>query len=139
MQYKIPVQIENEDTIVLGLSIRQLVILMWWGGVAYGVFKNLEPSIGAQIAAIIAIPIAVVGVVVALVKVSEMTFLPIVLNTIRLSLNSKIRAWSQGTDSYSELDVGYVQVVEQEKAIGTSKWAFGNIATDTYSDKLGKI
>ncbi len=33
MQYKIPLQIENEDTIVAGLSIRQLVIMMMWGGV----------------------------------------------------------------------------------------------------------
>ncbi len=31
MQYKIPLQIENEDTIVAGLSIRQLVVMMMWG------------------------------------------------------------------------------------------------------------
>lgn len=30
MQYKIPLQIENEDVIVAGLSLRQLVILMVW-------------------------------------------------------------------------------------------------------------
>jgi hypothetical protein len=31
MQYKIPVQIENEDPIVLWLSIRQLaIIFIWW-------------------------------------------------------------------------------------------------------------
>jgi hypothetical protein len=28
MQYKIPVQIENEDVIVAGLSLRQLAIMM---------------------------------------------------------------------------------------------------------------
>jgi len=28
MQYKIPVQIENEDPIFLGLSLRQLAIMM---------------------------------------------------------------------------------------------------------------
>jgi hypothetical protein len=33
MQYKIPVQIENEDTIFLGLSLRQLGIIMGFGGV----------------------------------------------------------------------------------------------------------
>lgn len=27
MRYKIPVQIENEDTIVFGLSLRQLMII----------------------------------------------------------------------------------------------------------------
>jgi hypothetical protein len=30
MQYKIPIQIENEDTIVAGLSLRQLTIMMIW-------------------------------------------------------------------------------------------------------------
>ncbi len=30
MQYKIPIQIENEDTIVAGLSLRQLIIIMVW-------------------------------------------------------------------------------------------------------------
>jgi len=28
MQYKIPVQIENEDPILLGLSLKQLAVLM---------------------------------------------------------------------------------------------------------------
>lgn len=46
MQYKIPLQIENEDTIVLGLSLRQLGIMMAFGGVAYSLFKFLEPQIG---------------------------------------------------------------------------------------------
>lgn len=31
MQYKIPVQIENEDSIVMGLSLRQLAIMMVGG------------------------------------------------------------------------------------------------------------
>jgi hypothetical protein len=30
MQYKIPVQIENEDPIMLWLSLRQLMIIMVW-------------------------------------------------------------------------------------------------------------
>ena len=41
MQYKIPLQIENEDIIVAGLSLRQLIIMMVWGGLAYTVFKNM--------------------------------------------------------------------------------------------------
>jgi hypothetical protein len=45
MQYKIPVQIENEDPIVLGLSLRQLAILMIGGGIAYSIFTGLAPSV----------------------------------------------------------------------------------------------
>ncbi len=41
MQYKIPVQIENEDPILLGLSLRQLTIIMISWAIAYQTFKSL--------------------------------------------------------------------------------------------------
>ena len=44
MQYKIPVQIENEDPIFLGLSLRQLMILMVGFSFAYLIFTSLEPN-----------------------------------------------------------------------------------------------
>jgi hypothetical protein len=46
MQYKIPVQIENEDPIFLGLSLRQLTIIMIGFSGAYGIFQSLAPSVG---------------------------------------------------------------------------------------------
>ena len=49
-----------------------------------------------------------------MIKIAEMTFLPVVLSTIRLSLNSKSRIWSVGTDSYSDLEVGYVTLAAQK-------------------------
>lgn len=45
MQYKIPVQIENEDKIFLNLSLRQIMILMIGFSVAYTLFKSLEKSV----------------------------------------------------------------------------------------------
>jgi len=108
MQYKIPIQIENEDTIVLGLSLRQLIIIMVWAGVAYGIFKYMEPRVGAELSLVIAIPLVVLGVAVAIVRISEMTFLPLILNLFRLSLNAKSRPWVQGTDSFSELEIGFI-------------------------------
>jgi hypothetical protein len=44
MQYKIPVQIENEDPIFMGLSLRQLTILMIGFGIAYLLFQNISPQ-----------------------------------------------------------------------------------------------
>lgn len=114
MQYKIPIQIENEDTIVAGFSLRQLAIMMLWGGMAYGVFQKLATVIGATLAMIIGIIIWLIGIVIAMIKIAEMTFLPVVLSTVRLSLNSKSRIWSVGTDSYSDLEVGYVTLAAQK-------------------------
>jgi hypothetical protein len=50
----------------------------------------------------------VIGIIIALVKIAEMTFLPAILNFFRLGLNSKERQWSLGTDSYTEMEIGYV-------------------------------
>ncbi len=61
MQYKIPIQIENEDTIVLGLSLRQLGIMMAFGGIAYALFQFLESRIGG-IALVPAIIVAGMGI-----------------------------------------------------------------------------
>ncbi len=107
MQYKIPLQIENEDVIVAGLSLRQLVILMVWWGLGYTFFKYGETRMGPAFSAIPAVILVLIGVVMALWKVAEMTFLPTILSFFRLSLNAKSRMWSQGTDGYSDLDIGY--------------------------------
>ena len=71
------------------------MIMMIWGGIGYGIFKYSEPRVGATLALWFGIPFIVAGVIVALVKISEMTFLPATLNFFRLSLNAKSRMWSQ--------------------------------------------
>jgi hypothetical protein len=43
----------------------------------------------------VAIPIILTGVIIALLKVSEMTFLPAALNFIRLQLTSRERVWEK--------------------------------------------
>lgn len=138
MQYKIPLQIENEDTIVAGLSIRQLVIMMMWGGVGYAVFRALEGSLGPNGAVIFAIPPVIIGIVVALTKIAEMTFLPAILNYFRLQLNAKQRLWSLGTDSYSDIEIGYVTQPTQ-KSDTQSKKSLESQLNDDVNLKIGKL
>jgi hypothetical protein len=108
MQYKIPVQIENEDTIFLGLSLRQIIIIMIGSGFGYMIFKSLEGSVGPEIAAIPLVIIVIISLFVALFKNSEMTFLPFILNVLRLSLNENVRVWNKGVASFSNLEIGWV-------------------------------
>jgi hypothetical protein len=137
MQYKIPIQIENEDTIVLGLSLRQLVIIMVWSGVAYGLFKYLEPRLGSTPALVFAIPIVVTGIVIALIRIYEMTFLPTILNAIRLSLNGRARPWAQGTDSFSELDIGYIMPTKVEvNAVANKSFSDALAEKDDFAEKI---
>lgn len=105
MQYKIPVQIENDDPIVFWLSLKQLVIVMIWWGFAYGTFTSLEPNVWAEIALIPTIIIAWITLMIALFKQYEMTFLPFILAMLRFNINFKERTWWRSVDSFSPLDI----------------------------------
>jgi len=140
MQYKIPIQIENEDPIVLGLSIRQLTVMMMWWGLAYTIFRTLAPKLGSEAALIFAVPFALIGIIIALVRVAEMTFLPFVLNFFRLKLNSKERKWSMWCDGYSDMEVGYVSMTTTKANADANKSLETTLSEDlTIQDKIGKL
>lgn len=123
MQYKIPVQIENEDPIFLWLSLKQLFIIMIWFWIAYSIFKGLTPNVGPEIAAIPAILIALITLVVALFKHSEMTFIPYMLNLVRQVVNSEAKKWEKWVDSYQPIDIWFVSMASEikDKKVETSE------------------
>ncbi|MDD4151605.1 MAG: PrgI family protein [Candidatus Gracilibacteria bacterium] len=137
MQYKIPVQIENEDPILLGLSLRQLAIIMVGFGIAYQTFKGLEPNLGAEIALIPSILIATITFLIAVFRSYEMSFIPFVLSFLRLNINAKERKWDQGTDSFDCLKIGYIKLDEKKE----EKIDFQNKIDkiNSLEDKLSKI
>jgi len=119
MQYKIPVQIENEDPIILGLSLRQLTIIMIWFWIGYSIFKSLEPSTWAEVAFIPAFLIAWIALVIAIFKYSEMTFIPFILAFLRFNINIKERIWKNWVDSYNPLEIWTITInnKQNEKTI----------------------
>jgi len=138
MQYKIPVQIENEDPIVLWLSLRQLAIIMIWWSIAYSLFTSLAPTMWVEIALIPSIIIAAFTLLVALFKFSEMTFIPYVLSFIRFKSNIEERKWIKWVDSYQPIDIWYLtssQSKKEEKIDFSSKIDKIN----ELEDKLNKI
>lgn len=104
----------------------------------YAIFRALETSIGPNAALIFAIPPVVIGIIIALVKVAEMTFLPTILNYFRLQLNSKQRLWSIGTDSFSDIEIGYLTQPTQ-KADSKSKSNIESQLDDDANLKIGKL
>lgn len=141
MQYKIPVQIENEDTIFLGLSLRQLGIIMGFGGIGYTIFRSIEQVVGPDIAAIPAVLLFVIGIFVAIFKNAEMTFLPFVLNALRLQLNTPpngYRYWNKGTESFSALEIGYVSSIANAKSKNISKGGYSE-TENSAQEHLSKL
>lgn len=121
MQYKIPIQIENEDPIVFGLSLRQLAIIFIWSAIWYGTFSSLQPYAWTKAAALPAIIIAALWIAIAVFKFSEMTFMVFLVNILRYYVNYKERYWQKWVDSYSALDIWYVvNVVNKAKKVDLS-------------------
>jgi len=111
MQYKIPIQIENEDKIIGPFGLRQLGIILSGFGIAYGIFNNLQPAFvdNATPLYIICGLILFLFVGIAMFNNHEMTFFPFILNFLRLKINGSSRYWKRGIDSYSAMEIGYVQ------------------------------
>lgn len=105
MQYKIPVQIENEDPIVFWLSLRQLIIIMAGGWIWYSLFTSLEPNVWVEMAAVPGITIFLISVTIAIFKYAEMTFVPFVLAFIRFKINISERKWIKTIDSFQPIDI----------------------------------
>ncbi|MDD2871848.1 MAG: PrgI family protein [Candidatus Gracilibacteria bacterium] len=114
MQYKIPVQIENEDPIILGLSLRQLAIIVAGGGIAYSLFVSIAQNTGPEIAALPSIAIFLVAVLIAVFKYSEMTFIPFILAFVRFKTNLAERKWDKGIDSFQPIDIGFLSNIENK-------------------------
>lgn len=141
MQYKIPLQIENEDEIVLWLSLRQLIIMACYFGVAYVIFDKTHTTIGDTLAIVLAAPIVIIGIVIALMRVYEMTFLPTILNFLRLSLNGRERKWVQWVDSYSDLDIWYITSISTVAKTVSSKESFDSMisSNEEFEQQLKNI
>ncbi len=138
MQYKIPVQIENEDPILLGLSLRQLTIIMVWWGIGYTIFQSLNGRVETLVAATPAVLITLIAIVIAVFKHSEMTFVPFILAILRQNINYKERVWVNTIDSFQPIDIGYVTwitEVRKETVDFTSK----KDKIKELNDKLSKI
>ncbi len=108
MQYKIPVQIENEDTIIFNLSIKQLFVIMAGMWIWYMFFSWLSPILTPEIAFIPAFLIFWLGVFIAVFKYSEMNFITFLLAFIRYTVNISVRKWIKWVDSFSVLDTWYI-------------------------------
>lgn len=114
MQYKIPVQIENEDPIFLGLWLKQLAVIMVWWWIAFQVFDSLK-SLWKEIAAIPALLIFWITVLIAVFKHYEMTFIPFIFALLRRIINWTQRRWSKWIDSFEPMHIGYIKSSEDKK------------------------
>ena len=102
------------------------------------IFKSLESGVGPEIAAIPAVIVVLIALFIALFRNAEMTFLPFILNLMRLNLNTNVRVWNKGTDSFPNLEVGYVSSYGKISTKNEAKGSYTEVQEEM-SERLAKL
>ncbi|MDD4351403.1 MAG: PrgI family protein [Candidatus Gracilibacteria bacterium] len=93
MQYKVPQNVQREDTIIGPLTIKQTIIAVCGGGISWLLWKLIEAPLSYPfVLGVVAITIAVV-----FIKIQGLTFLQYLGALILLLLRPRSRSWQKGS------------------------------------------
>jgi len=97
MQFKVPQDVQREDTIIGPITLRQLVILGVGGGICYWIYVSLAQTYFIEIWLP---PVAVLGALTlafAFLRVHELPFHAFLMSLLEYYLLPRKRVWIQGT------------------------------------------
>lgn len=97
MQYKVPQDVQREDTIVGPITLKQLIILAVGGGLAYAIYIQLSAIYFAQIWLPPVLIISAITLAIAFLKVHDLPFYEFLMNLIEYNLLGRKRIWIQGS------------------------------------------
>ncbi|MBI2634547.1 PrgI family protein [Candidatus Peregrinibacteria bacterium] len=99
MQYKVPQNVQREDTIVGPLTLKQLIILAIGGGLAYATYISLSK---AYIVSVWLPPTVILGLATlafAFLKIHNLPFHEFLMNLLEYHILPRKRIWTQGADT----------------------------------------
>lgn len=98
MQYKVPQNIDMEDKIVGPFTMRQFIYLLIPGGIIYGWYNYLSTNYTDYTIefALVAIPVGLIGLAFALLKINDRPFESFALSVIQFLSAAKQRKWTPG-------------------------------------------
>ncbi len=114
MQFKIPQDVQREDTIVGPLTMRQLIITAVGGGITYGIYTVLSRTYTWQVWFIPTFILGAITIAFAFVKVHELSFIQYILSGIAYLFLPRKRVWIKGSGDP-------VHGIEQPKITSTEK------------------
>ncbi len=114
MQFKIPQDVQREDTIVGPLTMRQLIITAVGGGITYGIYTFLSNTYTWQIWFIPTLMLAAITIAFAFIKVHELSFTQYLVSGAAYLFLPRQRIWIKGSGDP-------VKTVEQPKITPTEK------------------
>lgn len=96
MQYKVPQDVQREDTIIGPLTLKQLGILGIGGGIAYGIYVSLAKSYSMAIWLPPMIIVVSITLAFAFLKIHSLDFPKFLMSYIEFNFLPKKRIWIQG-------------------------------------------
>lgn len=97
MQFKVPQDVQREDTIIFQLTLKQMIILGVGGGLAYGLYVTLSRSYFIEIWLPPVAIISIITLAFAFLKVYSLPFYEFLMDFIEYHLLPRERIWIQAT------------------------------------------
>lgn len=97
MQYKVPQDVQREDTIIGPLTLKQMIILAIGGGIAYALYIQLSSIYFAQIWLPPVIIVSAITLAFAFLKIHDLPFYEYLMHFIEYNLLGRKRVWIQGS------------------------------------------
>lgn len=99
MQYKVPQDVQREDTIIGPITLKQMGILGAGGGLAYGIYITLAKTYFIEIWLPPVAFVSLVTLAFAFIKIHGLQFHEFLMDLIEYHVLAKKRIWLQGTGS----------------------------------------
>ncbi len=96
MQYKVPQDVQREDTIIGPLTLKQLGILGIGGGIAYAIYVSLAKNYSMAIWLPPMVIVIAITLAFAFLKIHSLDFLTFLMAYIEFNYLPKKRIWIQG-------------------------------------------
>lgn len=101
MQYKVPQDVQREDTIIGPLTLKQMTILGIGGGIAYALYVSLAQLYFVEIWLPPVVIVSSLTLAFTFLKVHSLPFHVYLMNLIEYQLLPRKRIWVQGTGTPS--------------------------------------
>lgn len=97
MQFKVPQDVQREDTIIGPLTLKQMIILGIGGGLAYTIYISLAKTYFIEIWLPPVAIVAIITLAFAFLKIHSLPFHEFLMNFIEYHLLPRKRIWIQET------------------------------------------
>lgn len=99
MQFKVPQDVQREDTIIGPLTLKQMIILGVGGGLAYAIYVSLAKAYYIEIWLPPVAIISILTLAFTFLKIHSLPFHEFLMNLIEYKMLTQKRYWIQGTGS----------------------------------------